>query len=137
MGKWDRKRKLCCRLLTSFTERSLSISKRITNVLKHLMHQWRVANVRSWSIQALVSALIWKNQHNVKTVNVVARIFDRFDQDRFVLKFRRCCRESILMKVLDIIIYIMIMKIMRRDFKKIRSSRFSVIQKSAKSPNFE
>ena len=34
MGKWDRKRKICCRLLTSFTERSLSISKRITNVLK-------------------------------------------------------------------------------------------------------
>ena len=30
-----------------------------------------------------------------------------------------------------------IMKIMRGDFKKIRSSRFRDIQKSAKSPNFE
>ena len=39
------------------------------------------------------------------------------------------------MKVSDIIIYIM--KIMWRDFKKIRSSRFRDIQKSAKSPNFE
>ena len=37
------------------------------------------------------------------------------------------------MKVSDIIIYIM--KIMWRDFKKIRSSRFRDIQKSAK--NFE
>ena len=32
MGKRDRKRKICCLLLTSFTERSLSISKRITNL---------------------------------------------------------------------------------------------------------
>ena len=40
------------------------------------------------------------------------------------------------MKVSDIIIYIM--KIMWRDFKQIRSSRFRDIQKSAnKSPNFE
>ena len=39
------------------------------------------------------------------------------------------------MKVSDIIIYIM--KIMWRDFKKIRSSRFRDIQKSAKSPNLE
>ena len=29
------------------------------------------------------------------------------------------------------------MKIMWRDFKKIRSSRFRDIQKSAKSPNFQ
>ena len=39
------------------------------------------------------------------------------------------------MKVSDIIIYIM--KIMWRGFKKIRSSRFRDIQKSAKRPNFE
>ena len=39
------------------------------------------------------------------------------------------------MKVSDLIIYIM--KIMWRDFKKIRSSRFRDIQKSVKSPNFE
>ena len=39
------------------------------------------------------------------------------------------------MKVSDIIIYIM--EIMWRDLKKIRSSRFRDIQKSAKSPNFE
>ena len=41
------------------------------------------------------------------------------------------------MKVSDIIIYIT--KIMWRDFKKIRSSRFREldIQKTAKSPNFE
>ena len=39
------------------------------------------------------------------------------------------------MKVSDIIIYIM--KIMWRDFKKIRSSRFGDIQESAKSPNSE
>ena len=41
------------------------------------------------------------------------------------------------MKVSDIIIYIMIMKIMRRDLKENRSSRFRVRQKSVKSPNFE
>ena len=45
------------------------------------------------------------------------------------------CSESILMTVSDIIIYIM--KIMWRDFNKIRSIRFRDIQKSAKSPNFE
>ena len=39
------------------------------------------------------------------------------------------------MKVSDIFIYIM--KIMWRDFKKIRSSRFGDIQESAKSPNSE
>ena len=39
------------------------------------------------------------------------------------------------MKVLDVIKYIM--KIVWRDFKKIRSSRFRDIQKSVKSPNFE
>ena len=39
------------------------------------------------------------------------------------------------MKVSDIILYIM--KIMWRDFKKIRSRRFRDIQKSAKGPNFE
>ena len=39
------------------------------------------------------------------------------------------------MKVSDIIIYIM--KIMCRDLKKIHSSRFRDIQKSAESPNFE
>ena len=39
------------------------------------------------------------------------------------------------MKVSDIIIYIM--KIMWRDFKKIRSSRFGDIQESSKSPNSE
>ena len=43
--------------------------------------------------------------------------------------------ESISMKVSDLIIYSM--KIIWRDFKKIRSSRFSDIQKSAESPNFE
>ena len=40
-----------------------------------------------------------------------------------------------LMKVSDIVIYIA--KIMWRDFKKIRSSRFRDIPKRAKSPNFE
>ena len=39
------------------------------------------------------------------------------------------------MKVSDLITYIK--KIMWRDFKKIRSSRFIGMQKSAKSPNFE
>ena len=39
------------------------------------------------------------------------------------------------MKVSDIIIYII--KIMWRDFKKIRWIRFRDTQKSAKSPNFE
>ena len=39
------------------------------------------------------------------------------------------------MEVSDIIIYIM--KIMWRDLKKIRSSRFRYVQKSAKSLNFE
>ena len=39
------------------------------------------------------------------------------------------------MKVSDLIMYIM--KIMWRDLKKIRSSRFRDIQKSAKSQNFE
>ena len=39
------------------------------------------------------------------------------------------------MKVSDIIIYIM--KIMWRDFQKIRVSRFRDIQKSAKRPHFE
>ena len=39
------------------------------------------------------------------------------------------------MKVSDLTIYIM--KIMWRDFKKIRSSRFGDVQKSAESPNFE
>ena len=39
------------------------------------------------------------------------------------------------MKVSDIIIYIM--KIMWRDFIKIRASRFRDIQKSATSTNFE
>ena len=39
------------------------------------------------------------------------------------------------MKVSDNFIYIM--KIMWRDFKKIPSSRFGDIQKSAKSPNCE
>ena len=38
MGKWERKRKICRRSLTSFTDRSLSISKRITNVLKNVIH---------------------------------------------------------------------------------------------------
>ena len=39
------------------------------------------------------------------------------------------------MKVSDIIIYTM--KIMWRDFKKIRSGRFRDVQKTAKSLNFE
>ena len=39
------------------------------------------------------------------------------------------------MKVSDLIIYIM--KIIWRDLRKIRSSRFRDIQKSPKSPNFE
>ena len=39
------------------------------------------------------------------------------------------------MEVSDIFIYIM--KIMWRDFKKIRSSRFRDIQESAKGPNSE
>ena len=39
------------------------------------------------------------------------------------------------MKISDIFIYIM--KIMWRDFKKISLSRFGDIQKSAKSPNSE
>ena len=51
------------------------------------------------------------------------------------LEILRCCRESILMKVSDLIKHIM--KIMSRDFKKIGSSRFRDIQKSSKSPNFE
>ena len=48
-------------------------------------------------------ALIWKNQHNFKTVNVVARIFDRF-VGQVCLEISRCCSESILMNVSDIII---------------------------------
>ena len=82
----------------------------------------------------VLSALIWKNQHNVKTANVVAQIFDRF-LGQVCLEISRCCSKSIIMKVSDIIIYIM--KIMWRGFKKIRSSRFRDIQKSAKSSNFE
>ena len=39
------------------------------------------------------------------------------------------------MKVSDIFVYIM--KIMWRDFKKIRSSRFRDIQKKRYKPNFE
>ena len=54
---------------------------------------------------------------------------------RACLEISRCCSDSILMKVSDVIIYIM--KIMWRDFRKICSSCFRDIQKSAKSPNFE
>ena len=51
------------------------------------------------------------------------------------LEIVKCCSESILIKVSDIFINIMI--IMWTDFKKIRSSRFGDIQESAKSPNSE
>ena len=67
-------------------------------------------------------------------MNVVARIFDGF-VGYVCLEISRCCSKSILMKVSDIIIYII--KIMWRGFKKIHSSRFRDIQKSAKSPDFE
>ena len=62
-------------------------------------------------------------------MNVLTHIFDGF-VDRFVLKFKRCCSESTSMKVSDLIIYIM--KIMRRDSKNIRSSRFRDVQKALK-----
>ena len=46
-----------------------------------------------------------KNLLNVKTVNAVTRIFGRI-VGYVRLKISRCCGESILMKVLHIIIYI-------------------------------
>ena len=46
-------------------------------------------------------ALCWKNQHNVKTVNVVTQIFDRF-VEQVCLEILRCFSESISMKVSDI-----------------------------------
>ena len=46
-------------------------------------------------------ALCWKNQHNVKTVNVVTQIFDRFVK-QVCLEILRCFSESISMKVSDI-----------------------------------
>ena len=49
-------------------------------------------------------------------MTVVTQIFDRF-VGQVCLEISRCCRESILTKVSDIIIYIM--KIMREDLKKI------------------
>ena len=79
-----------------------------------------------WSWIYVLSAFIWKNQHNVKTVNVVARSFDRF-VGQVCLEILRSRSESILMKVSE----------ERRDLGKIRWSHFRDIQKSAKSPNFE
>ena len=46
-----------------------------------------------------------KNWRNVKTVNVLTRIFGRI-VGNFRLKISRCCGQSILIKVLHIIIYI-------------------------------
>ena len=52
------------------------------------------------------SALIWKNKHNVKTVNVVTQIFGRF-VGNVCLEISRCYGESIVMKVSDIIMHVM------------------------------
>ena len=45
-----------------------------------------------------MEVLFWKNYHNVKTVNVVTQIFDRFVGE-VCLEILRCCSESISMKV--------------------------------------
>ena len=69
----------------------------------------------------IVCIILEKFKLNVKTVNVVTQIFDRFVW-KVCLEILRCCSGEISMKVSDLIIYIM--KIMWRDFKTIRSSRF-------------
>ena len=74
-----------------------------------------ILKLKATSHEHVLFALIWKNSHKVKAVNVVARIFDRF-VGQVSLEISRCCSKSILMKVSDTIIYIM--KIMRRDLKK-------------------
>ena len=52
------------------------------------------------------SALIWKNLHSIKTVNVLlTEIFDRF-VGNVCLEISRCYYESILMKVSDIPMHI-------------------------------
>ena len=51
---------------------------------------------QSWTY--VLSALIWKNQHNVKTVNVVARSLNRF-VGQVCHEISRGCSESILMKI--------------------------------------
>ena len=73
-------------------------------------------------------------------MNVVTQIIDYWLLTglswQVCLEILRCCsRESMLMKVSDIIMFIM--NIMWRDFKQIRSSCFRDIQKSARSPHFE
>ena len=49
-------------------------------------------------------ALIWKNQHNDKTVNVVTHIFGPFVG---LVRLERCYINSISMEVSEIVIYIM------------------------------
>ena len=69
----------------------------------------------------IVCIILEKFKLNVKSVNVVTQIFDRLVW-KVCLEILRCCSGAISMKVSDLIIYIM--KIMWRDFKTIRSSRF-------------
>ena len=62
---------------------------------------WNVLVINVWP-----SALIWKNYHNVKTVNVVTQIFGRF-VGYVCLEILRCYSGSILMKVSDIVMHVM------------------------------
>ena len=46
------------------------------NIVKVLHSKDAIKLIKSWTF--VWWALIWKNQHNVKTVNIVTRIFGRF-----------------------------------------------------------
>ena len=54
----------------------------------------------------IVCIILEKFKLNVKTVNVVTQIFDRF-VGKVCLEILRCCSGAISMKVSDLIIYIM------------------------------
>ena len=88
-----------------------------------------------WSRIYVLSALIWKNKHNVKTVKAYFWPDRRIGWIGLSWNFKVLQWINLNESFWDLIIYNM--KIMWRDFKRIRSSRFRNIQKSAKSSNFE
>ena len=90
-------------------------------------------------------ALFWKNQHNVKTVNVVTQIFDRF-VGQVCLEILRCCSESISMKVSDIIIQLLyeddVMRFLKNSFESFRDiqkilNEVAFVQVVRKRANFQ
>ena len=86
-----------------------------------------------WSRIYVLSALIWKNKHNVKTVKAYFWPDRRIGWIGLSWNFKVLQWINLNESFWDLIIYNM--KIMWRDFKRIRSSRFRNIQKSAKSSN--